>query len=172
MKQKFLMIACLLLIISKCYSQKTYLTLDSLEASFDTVEHTVAIPCQWVSERKLKENGKPFFIDKDSTRLEFSFFKANSLPFFRLIQTDFETVTAYYNWKSIEAKYKDIAFAKVEEDKEKGFAIFKITDASGLYYYLFARNQGVAFSIKIFNKAMPTAAQLDNLRLLYRLNKD
>lgn len=73
MKQLFISILSILLLILNGYSQNKYTTLDSLELSFDTISHTVAIPCAWNMERKVKTNGKPFFINKDSTRLEFSF---------------------------------------------------------------------------------------------------
>lgn len=174
MKQSFLTITALFFMFSFCHSQNYASSFDRLELSFDTISHTTAIPCEWVMERKVDANGKPYFINKDSTRLEFSFFKFSSLPFINLTQTNFETANAYYNWV-LRKNYSKVSFTivKIEENKESGFIIFQIMDtSSNMFYYLFGRNQEIVYGIKLFNKEMPIPKQLDNLRLLYRLNKD
>lgn len=84
-----------------------------------------------------------------------------------------EAILEYYNWMLKENNYKNIVFKKIEDDEEKGFAIFEINDASDIYYYLLARNNGIVYSIKFLGgKEMSMVDQLDYLRILQRLNRE
>jgi hypothetical protein len=173
MKHSYLLIISLMFSIVNCCSQNKYTTLVSLESSFESVWKDVKMPCEWEMDSKRKTNGKLTFFDKDSTGLEFDFFKANSLPFYSPSQTDYETTMEYYDWKSKKkGNTKNIILTKIEENKEVGFVIFKIKDASGEFYRIFARHHDLVCSIKIFNKEIPLENQLDKLKMLHQLNKN
>jgi hypothetical protein len=173
MKLSIILIAAQIFISVNCNSQNKYTTLDGLESSFESVKKDIKMPCQWEMNTKHKTNGKITFFDKDSTGLEFDFFKASSLPFYTPFQTDFETTKKYYSWKLKSGNYtKDIILSKIEENKEAGFVIFKIKDLSGEFYRIFARHHDFVCSIKIFNKEMPIENQLDKLKMLHDLNKN
>lgn len=94
------------------------------------------------------------------------------MPFLIKKQTRFKSTIEYYNWKLKGKNYSKIVFKKIEENKENGFAIFKINDASGIFYYLLGGNNDTMYSIKIFDKKMPMVNQLDYLRTLNKFNKD
>ncbi len=155
-----------------CSAQDQYKVLDSLESSFERVKRDMAIPCQFEVKFNRRENGRPFFTTKDSTQIEFDFFKISSLPFFNSRQTNYETTSSYYDWIS---QRKDalnsIRLTKIDENKDHGYFVYKIQDASGEFYRLLAREGEILFSIKIFDNKMSTEDQLDKLQLLYSLNK-
>ncbi len=158
----------LLWINFNCKSQN----LDRLESAFETIPKNTAIPCQYEMAWKLKPNGKHYFINKDSTRLEIDWFRTPSLPFYDSQQTNLETVIAYYNWNLKEANNSErFSVEKIEENVEKGFIILKITDTQEEFYRLLSRNDESVCSIKIFDKTMALESQLDHLRVLYDLNR-
>jgi len=158
----------LLWIAFNCKSQN----LDRLESSFETIARSTAIPCQYEMVWKLKPNGKHYFINNDSTRLEVDWFRTPSLPFYNSHQTNLETITAYYNWNLKEASNSEhFRVEKIEENIEKGFIILRIIDNQEEFYRLLSRNDESVCSIKIFDKNMPVESQLNHLRVLYNLNK-
>ena len=174
MKITILLIQLVLFATINCKAQSQDRILDSLESSFERIARNVKMSCDWEMEGKFKENGHLFFINKeDSTQLEFTFFKAKTLPFYNPKQTDFEITSEYYNWELRETNsLKSINLTQIEQNKDDGFLIFSIKDSSGEIYRLLANKLGITYSIKIFNKEMTVENQLDLLRNLYYLNKD
>jgi hypothetical protein len=173
MKLSIILITVFILISDLCYSQGSSITLDSLESEFVSVWKDIKMPCQWKMDSKRNANGKLTFFDKDSSAIEFDFFKASSLPFYTSIQTDYETTKKYYKWALKKSKkLKNNVFIKVEENKKAGFIIYKIKDASGEFYRIFARHHDFVFSTKIFKSEISVESQLDKLRLLHDLNKN
>ena len=173
MQLSIILITTFIFFSQNCYSQNKYVTLDSLESSFESVKKDIKMPCQWIMDVKRKANGKITFFDSDSTALEFDFFKASSLPFYTTSQTDYETTKKYYQWKlKKRLNTMNIVLTKIEENYAAGFVIFKIKDESGEFYRILARHGEFVSSIKIFAKEIPVVNQLSKLRMLHDLNKN
>ena len=172
MKISTLLIAAQFFIAVNCTAQGQYKVLDSLESSFERITRDMRIPCQYEVQFHRRENGKPFFTTNDSTQLEFAFFKINNLPFFDSTQTNLETTSSYNEWILQRKKsLKRISFTKISENKDDGYFVYKIHDASGTFYRLVAREADILFSIKVFDNKVPVKDQLNKLQLLYALNK-
>ncbi len=169
--------ASLFLLVSTCLvlqgnAQSQLAVLDSLESSFERVVRDTKIPCQYGMDFKRKANGRPYFLNNDSTRLEFDYFKASSLPFYTSEQKNIETTLGYYDWISQQIdNINNILLQKEPEDSVSDYMIYKITTDSGSFYRLFARNGDIAFSIKIFDPIESREDQLDKLRTLWAINK-
>jgi len=127
MELLMLLIVAYFFISINCCAQNQYQILVSLESSFDRITREMKIPCQFNMEYHRKENGRPFFTNKDSTRLEFYFFRISSLPFFYFTQTSSETISYYYNWiiQKMDT-LKSIQLAKIGVNKKYGYWVFKI----------------------------------------------
>ena len=174
MRHPIILIAVLISFSQNCFSQNNYKTLDSLESLFTSVWIDVKMPCQWEMTPKRKANGKLVFLNKDSTVFQFNFFKAASLPFYNELDNDFETTQRFYKWIIKKNRFynKSISAIKIEESKEYGFQILKVKDESGEFYNIFARNNDIICSIKIFNKEIMEKDLLETLRQLQQLNKN
>ena len=172
MKISTILILVQFFISVNCNAQNQYKVIDSLESSFERIKRNMAIPCQFEVMFNRRENGRPFFTTKDSTQLEFDFFKISSLPFFNSKQTNYETTSSYYDW-ILQRKdtLNSIKLTKIDENKDYGYFVYKIQDASGEFYRLLARAGDILFSIKIFDNKMPMEDQLEKLQILYSLNK-
>jgi hypothetical protein len=173
MKLFGILITSFILLSKICYTQNNYATFDSIESSFESIKKNIQMPCQWEMTSKARNNGKCTFFDKDSTALEFDFYKTSSIPFYTTTQTDFETTKEFYKWElKKSSKSKKIFFSKVEENKEAGFVIVKVKDSTGDFYRILARHNDLVYSIKIFNKVLPLEKQLEKLKTLHDLNKN
>jgi hypothetical protein len=173
MKISTLLLVVQFFIAVNCSAQGQYKVLDSLESSFEHIKRDMNVPCQFQVTFNRRENGKPFFITNDSTQLEFDFFKITSLPFFDSTQTNFETTSSYYEWLlQRKNSLKSISFSKIRENKDDGYFVYKIHDASGTFYRLVAREGNILFGIKIFDNKISAEEQLNKLQLLYALNKN
>ena len=172
MKYAFLLNLFFLCFTVDTFAQKGIPTIDSLEYNFERLTKNKMMPCQWVLSIKHRANGQLRYYDKDSTALEFEFFKASSLPFYTSSQTDFETTQHYYNWTVKEHdNTESLKLTKLEENRAEGYAIFKINDLSGEFYRLLARHDEILYSIKIYNKKTSTGKKIETLKLLHGLNK-
>ena len=160
-------------IVLNCSAQNKYNVFDSLESSYERIKQGMNIPCQFEVKFNRRENGKPFFTTKDSSQLEFDFFKISSIPFFNSKETSFETISSYYDWiLKGQDTVKSIRLTKIDKNKEYGYFVYQIQDASGKFYRLLERDGDVLLSIKIFDNKMATEDQLDKLQILYSLNKN
>ena len=94
--------------------------LDSIELSFERIPRSIKMSCNWEMEAKFKENKHLFFINKnDSTQLEFTFFKAATLPIFNPEQTDFQLTSAYSKWISNQTNgVKNLLLTEIGHNKE------------------------------------------------------
>ena len=156
-----------------CRAQNQYNVLDSLESSFERIKQGMKIPCQFEVKFNRRENGKPFFTTKDSTQFEFDFFKISSIPFFNSKEISSETISSYYNWiLKGQDTLKSIRLTKIDKNKDYGYFVYQIQDASGKFYRLLKRNGDTLLSIKIFDNKMSTEDQLGKLQILYSLNKN
>ena len=172
MKYVFLLILSFICLAVDTFAQKGISTIDSLEYNFERLTKNKMMPCQWVLTIKHRTNGQLRYYDRDSTALEFEFFKASSLPFYTSSQTDFETTQHYYDWTVNEhVNTESLKLTKLQENKTEGYAIFKIIDLSGEFYRLLARHNEILYSIKIYNKKTSTDKKLYTLIQLHDLNK-
>ncbi len=173
MKVAIILIFIELLVVSNCSAQNKYNVLDSLESSFERIKHNMAIPCQFEATFNRRENGKPFFTTIDSSQLEFDFFKVSSIPFFNSKEIIFKTISFYYDWiLKGQDTVNSIKLTKFDKNKDYGYFVYQIQDASGKYYRLLEREGDVLLSIKIFDNKMSTEDQLEKLQILYSLNKN
>jgi hypothetical protein len=161
-----ILISCLF--CNNCFSQNSYTSLDSLESIFEVAEENVKMPCRWIMTAKKKPNGKLTFFNADSMALEFDFFKAEKLPFFTPVQTEFETVKSYLKWKkALTNNTGNILVSELEEDENECYIIYKVKDTLGEYHRILSRHGSVIYSIKIFDKKQSVESQLANLKLLH-----
>ncbi|MEI7472655.1 MAG: hypothetical protein WCJ85_10375 [Chitinophagaceae bacterium] len=172
MKKSCLLLVWLSGLVWQGHAQQSLAIMDKEESSFERVIKGTSIPCQYEMDFRRKENGRPYFINKDSTRLEFDFFKASSLPFFTSQQTYSETTQAFYDWINLQKQHiKYISIQKLPEDSASDYILLKIMAMQESYYRLIGRNAEIVFSIKIIDPTLSATDQLDKLKLLYSINK-
>ena len=172
MKMSFYIIVLHLAISLNCIAQDPFISLDSLESSFERIPGQTKIPCEFAMVLDRKVNGKLIFMNKDSTQLELDCFKIKSLPFFDSKQIVFDANSSYLTWVSARKDIlKNLKVTKIEANQNYGYWIFKIADTFGEFYQLLAKEDDVLLSIKIFDRKMSVEEQLSKLTILYELNK-
>lgn len=173
MKISTVLIATQFFFAFNCSGQSQYNSIDNFETSFTRIKRDMKIPCQFEVTFNKRDNGKPFFITKDSTQIEFDFFDVTSTPFYDSTQTNAETTSAYYDWiLQKKGSLKTIQIDKIDESTDKGYFVLKIHDASGEFYKLAGRSDNILFSIKLSDNQLPKQNLLEKLDILYLLNKN
>ncbi len=131
----------------------------------------VKIPGNWDQLNSIDDSGQTYLKNKDGVIIAIAQNPKKAYPFFKSNQSDFENVKEFYKWDSDYRKENHYKVAKIKENSELEYIIWKYNDAKQDNIFLFGSSKDNFLNFLVYTTIWSENEIIQFLENLYQLNK-
>lgn len=131
----------------------------------------VKIPGNWEQLNSIDDSGQTYLRNNDNVIIAIAQNPKKAYPFFKSNQSDFENVKEFYKWDSDYRKENHYKVAKIKENSELEYIIWKYNDAKQDNIFLFGSSKDNFLNFLVYTTIWSENEIIQFLENLYQLNK-
>jgi hypothetical protein len=137
----------------------------------ETNSGEVKIPGNWEQLNSIDDSGQTYLRNKDGVIIAIAQNPKKAYPFFKNKKSDFENVKEFYKWDSDYRRENHYEVAKIKENSELEYIIWKYKDAKLDNIFLFGSSKDNFLNLLVYTTIWSENEIIQFLENLYQLNK-